>query len=53
VAYADEPNTITVFVLNSKNEAGLKSAEKAFRQLIASYFFISENTELPATKSDR
>ena len=53
VAYADEPNTITVFVLNSKDEAGLKSAEKAFRELIASYFFISENTELPQTKSDR
>jgi hypothetical protein len=43
VAYAEQPKTITVFVASSETADDLKSAEKAFRELVASYLFISDN----------
>jgi hypothetical protein len=47
VAYAEQPKTITVFVASSETADGLKSAEKAFRDLIGSYLFISEDVTIP------
>lgn len=47
VAYADQPKTITVFVASADKEDDLKSSEKAFRELVASYLFISDNVTLP------
>ena len=47
VAYAEQPKTITVFVASSETAEGLKTAEKAFRDLIASYLFISEIVSTP------
>jgi len=47
VAYAEQPKTITVFVASSETADDLKSAEKAFRELVASYLFISDNVSTP------
>ena len=47
VAYAEQPKTITVFVASSETAEDLKSAEKAFRALVASYLFISDNVSTP------
>jgi hypothetical protein len=47
VAYAEQPKTITVFVASSETADDLKSSEKAFRELIASYFFISDSVSTP------
>jgi hypothetical protein len=47
VGYAEQPKTITVFVLSSETEKDLKASEKAFRALVASYLFISENVTTP------
>jgi len=47
VAYAEQPKTITVFVASSETTEDLKSAEKAFRALVASYLFISDNVSTP------
>jgi hypothetical protein len=43
VAYAEQPKTITVFVASVEKEEDLKSSEKAFRDLVASYLSISDN----------
>ena len=42
VAYAEQSKTITVFVTSSKTSEALRSSEKAFRELVASYLFISD-----------
>jgi len=47
VAYAEQPKTITVFVASAEKEEDLKSSEKAFRDLVASYLFISDNVTTP------
>jgi hypothetical protein len=47
VAYAEQPKTITVFVASAEKEDDLKSSEKAFRELVASYLFISDNVTTP------
>jgi len=47
VAYAEQPKTITVFVASAEKEEDLKSSEKAFRELVASYLFISDNVTTP------
>jgi hypothetical protein len=47
VAYAEQPKTITVFVASSETAEDLKSAEKAFRALVASYLFISDTVSTP------
>jgi hypothetical protein len=47
VAYAEQPKTITVFVASAEKEEDLKSSEKAFRDLVASYLFISDNVTIP------
>lgn len=47
VAYAEQPKTITVFVLSADTEDDLKSSEKAFRELVTSYLFISDNVTAP------
>jgi hypothetical protein len=47
VAYAEQPKTITVFVVSSKTADDLKASEKAFRELVASYLFISDNVTTP------
>jgi hypothetical protein len=41
VAYAEETNTITVFVVSAETKAGLEEAGKAFQQLVESYQFIT------------
>ena len=43
VAYAEQAKTITVFVASAEKKDDLKSSEKAFRELVASYLFISDN----------
>ena len=50
VAYAEQPKTITVFVASAEKEEDLKSSEKAFRDLVASYLFISDNVTIPKNK---
>ncbi len=47
VAYAEQPKTITVFVASAEKEDELKSSERAFRELVASYLFISDNVTTP------
>ncbi len=47
VAYAEQPKTITVFVASSETADSLKSSEKAFRDLVASYLFVSDNVTAP------
>jgi len=47
VAYAAQEKTITVFVASAEKEEDLKSSEKAFRELVASYLFISDNVSTP------
>ena len=47
VAYAAQAKTITVFVASAQKEDELKSSEKAFRELVASYLFISDNVSTP------
>ena len=47
VGYAEQPKTITVFVASAEKEDDLKSSEKAFRELVASYLFISDNVTTP------
>lgn len=47
VAYAEQPKTITVFVASAEKEEDLKSSEKAFQDLVASYLFISDNVSTP------
>jgi hypothetical protein len=47
VAYAEQPKTITVFVASAEKEDDLKPSEKAFRALVASYLFISDNVTTP------
>jgi hypothetical protein len=47
VAYAEQPKTITVFVASAEKEDELKSSENAFRELVASYSFISDNVTTP------
>ena len=47
VAYAEQPKTITVFVVSSKTADDLTASEKAFGDLIASYLFISDNVTTP------
>jgi len=47
VAYAEQPKTITVFVASAEKEEDLKSSEKAFRDLVASYLCISDNVTTP------
>jgi hypothetical protein len=47
VAYAEQSKTITAFVVSSETEDALKSSEKAFQELIASYLFISDNVVTP------
>ena len=47
VAYAEQAKTITVFVASSETAEDLKTAEKAFRELVASYLFISDNVNTP------
>ena len=47
VAYAAQAKTITVFVASAQKEEELKSSEKAFRELVASYLFISDNVSTP------
>lgn len=47
VAYAEQPKTITVFVVSAEKEEDLKSSEKAFQDLVASYLFISDNVTTP------
>jgi hypothetical protein len=44
-AYAEQPKTITIFVLSCDTEKELKASEKAFRALVASYSFISEDVK--------
>src|SRR5438552_406632 len=47
VAYAEQSKTITVFVASAEKKDDLKSSEKAFRELVASYLFISDNVTTP------
>jgi hypothetical protein len=47
VAYAEQPKTITVFVASSETADDLKSSERAFRDLVASYLFISDKVNTP------
>jgi hypothetical protein len=47
VAYAEQPKTITVFVASAEKEDDLTSSEKAFRDLVASYLFISDDVTTP------
>jgi hypothetical protein len=47
VAYAEQPKTITVFVVSSEIADDFKTAERAFRELVASYLFISDNVSTP------
>ena len=42
VAYADHPKTITVFVVSAENKASLNEAASAFRNLVASYHWITD-----------
>ncbi len=47
VAYAEQPKTITVFVASAQKEENLKASENVFRELVASYLFISDNVTTP------
>ena len=47
VAYAEQPKTIAVFVVSAEKEDDWKSSETAFRDLVASYLFISDNVTIP------
>ena len=47
VAYAEQSKTITVFVASSETADDLKSSEKAFRELVDSYLFISDDVTTP------
>lgn len=45
VAYADQPKTITVFVLSAENEASLSESIAAFRSFVGSYQWVTDVAE--------
>jgi hypothetical protein len=48
VAYVDEPRVVVMLVLSADTKQGAAAAMPAFKQLVASYFFISSKvTEKP------
>jgi hypothetical protein len=48
VAYIDEPKVVVMLVLSGHNKAGVAAALPAFRDLVASYFFVTSTvTEKP------
>jgi hypothetical protein len=42
VAYIDEPKVVVIMVLTSRNKEGYSKSVSAFRNLVASYFFVDE-----------
>ena len=53
VAYVEQPKTITVFVLSSETADELEASENAFRELVASYVFISDSVATPKRDASR
>ena len=53
VAYVEQPKTITVFVASSETAEDLGTSENAFRELVASYVFISDSVTIPKQESRR
>jgi hypothetical protein len=50
VAYADEPKTVTIFVLSSEDEEALRAARSALDELVKTYVFLTDNFHGPETK---